>query len=297
MNEREIVARLSAIGICGNVLLSAFKLLAGIFGGSAAMISDAVHSFSDVAATAIAAVGVRLSEKKADAKHPYGHERFECIASLALGLILAVTGLAIGWSSLRKIISGSYASIAAPTMLPLIAAAVSIICKEAMFRYTMHYAKVLDSSAFKADAWHHRSDALSSVGALIGIAGARLGCPIMEPLAGVVICAFILKVAYDVAETALVQVLDTSGSPRLESELRSFIEAQEGVHHIDILHTRQFGSRVYVDVDISVEGSLTLIEAHAIAENLHRALESSFPQIKHVMIHENPDGCHEDANE
>ena len=192
MDESSMLARLSAVGIGGNIILTAFKLLAGIYGGSAAMVSDAVHSLSDVAATAIAAIGVRLAGKKADERHPYGHERFECVASLALGIILAVTGYVIGRSSLEKIIDGSYATMAAPTLLPLIAAVVSIICKEAMFHYTMHYAQLADSSAFRADAWHHRSDALSSIGALFGILGARLGYPVFDSIASIVICIFII---------------------------------------------------------------------------------------------------------
>ena len=151
MNEKTIVNRLSRVGIFGNVVLAAFKLIAGVLGRSGAMVSDAVHSLSDVFATFIAWIGVLLSKQKEDAEHPYGHERLECVASLTLGLILAGTGLGIGWSGVRKLFF-ERGSLEIPTMLPLIAAAVSIIVKEAMFHYTMHYAKRLDSAAFKADA-------------------------------------------------------------------------------------------------------------------------------------------------
>lgn len=283
-----VVRKLSVVGIAGNIILSAFKLIAGIIGSSGAMISDAIHSLSDVFATAIAAVGVVLSKKTADKEHPYGHERFECIASLALGLILAVTGAGIGWSGIQTIMAGDYASLAIPTLLPLIAAIVSIVTKEAMFRYTMHYAKQMNSAAFVADAWHHRSDALSSIGSLAGILGARLGAPVMEPIACVVIAACIIKVAVDILRDALKKMLDTSCGTDVELELVDFIEKQEGVRRLDELRTRMFGNQIYVDVEIAADGSIPLVEAHEIAERVHDGIEEKFPAVKHVMVHVNP---------
>ena len=287
VNEKKIVNRLSRVGIIGNVLLAAFKLLAGIFGKSGAMVSDAVHSLSDVFATFIAWIGVRLSKRKEDAEHPYGHERLECVASLILGLILAGTGLGIGWGGVRKLV-WDRGSIEIPTMLPLIAAIVSIVVKEAMFRYTMYYAKKLDSAAFKADAWHHRSDAVSSVGSFIGIGMAKLGFPIMDPIASLIICALILKVAYDIVMDALNKMLDTSCSAAFEQKLRAFVETQDGVEGVDLLRTRQFGNKIYMDLEIAVNPCISLIDAHGIAERVHSALEEAFPGVKHVMIHVNP---------
>ena len=287
MDEKKIVNRLSGVGIFGNILLSAFKLLAGIFGKSGAMVSDAVHSLSDVFATLIAWFGVRLSRRQEDAEHPYGHERLECVASLILGLILAGTGIGIGWSGIRKLF-WDRSSIEVPTMLPLIAAVVSIAVKEFMFHYTMHYAKKLDSAAFKADAWHHRSDAFSSIGSFIGIGMAKLGLPIMDPIASLLICVLILKVAFDILKDALSKMLDTSGGSALEQRLREFIGAQEGVERIDLLRTRQFGNRLYVDLEIAVESDISLREAHRIAERVHSSVEQEFPKVKHVMIHVNP---------
>ena len=283
-----VVRKLSVVGIAGNIILSAFKLIAGIIGSSGAMISDAIHSLSDVFATAIAAVGVVLSKKSADKEHPYGHERFECIASLALGLILAVTGAGIGWSGIKTIMAGDYASLAIPTLLPLVAAIVSIVTKEAMFRYTMHYAKQMNSAAFVADAWHHRSDALSSIGSLAGILGARLGAPVMEPIACVVIAACIIKVAVDILRDALKKMLDTSCGTDVELELVDFIEKQDGVQRLDELRTRMFGNQIYVDVEIAADGSIPLVEAHEIAERVHDGIEEKFPSVKHVMVHVNP---------
>lgn len=284
-DENRIVIKLGAVGIVGNVALSSFKLAAGIVGNSGAMISDAVHSMSDVFATMIAWFGVHQSKKDADDEHPYGHERVECVASLILGLILLATGIGIGFNGIMTIAGGDYA---APGRIALLAAAVSIITKEAMFWYTMHYAKLLNSDAFKADAWHHRSDALSSVGSLVGIGGAILGFPVMDPIASVVICIFILKVAFDIIKDAFDKMLDTACSEEFEEELREFIASHEGVEAVDLLQTRLFGSRVYVDIEIAVDGEMKLRQAHDIAENVHDGIEEKYKDVKHVMVHVNP---------
>ena len=288
MEEQRIVNKMSLMGILGNVALAAFKLTAGIIGKSGAMVSDAAHSLSDVVATLIAYIGVRLSRQEEDANHPYGHERLECVASLILSLILAGTGIGVGYSGIRKLFL-VHETPEIPTLLPLIAAVVSIVVKEGMFRYTMHYARKLDSSAFKADAWHHRSDAMSSVGAFAGIGLARLGFPIMDPIAGLVIAVLILKVAFDIFKDAIAKMLDTSVGKDFERSVRKFIEEQPDVRHIDVLRTRQFGNRIYVDLEIAVRRDMSLVEAHNIAENVHRNVEKEFPNVKHIMIHVNPE--------
>ena len=286
MEETRIIKKLSRVGIWGNVLLAGFKLAAGIMGNSSAMVSDAVHSLSDVFATFVAYLGVRLSMKPEDENHPYGHERLECVASLILGLILAGTGIGIGYTGIQKIMS--HEKLVIPTMLPLVAAVISIVVKEAMFWYTMIYAKKLNSSAFKADAWHHRSDALSSIGSFIGIGLAMIGFPIMDPIASLVICLFILKVAYDISRDALDKMLDTSCDKDFEENLRTFIEDQPGVEHIDLLHTRQFGNKIYIDLEIAAQRDISLVEAHEIAESVHNSVENKYPNVKHIMIHVNP---------
>ncbi|MBQ7707787.1 MAG: cation transporter [Lachnospiraceae bacterium] len=287
MDEKNIVKKLSLVGILGNIVLAAFKLFAGILGNSGAMISDAVHSLSDVFATLVAYFGVKMSQQKEDEKHPYGHERLECVASLILALILAGTGVGIGYAGLRKLFLARE-SIEIPTLLPLIAAIVSIVIKEAMFWYTMYYAKMLDSAAFKADAWHHRSDAISSIGAFIGIGMAKLGFPIMDPIAGLLICILILKVAFDIFTDALNKMLDTSCGAAMEAKIKMFVQEQPGVCQIDLLHTRQFGNKIYVDLEIAVKRDISLLDAHAIAEDVHSSVEKEFPNVKHVMIHVNP---------
>ena len=287
-NPQTIVNRVTSIGIIGNVILSLFKFLAGIFGHSSAMVSDAIHSLSDVLATFIAWLGIRLSMQAPDREHPYGHERLECVASLLLGAILFGTGLMIGLSGLKTILAGHYEELQAPECIALIAAVVSIATKEGMFWYTRHYAKVLNSAAFMADAWHHRSDALSSIGSLIGIGGAMLGFPILDPLASVAIAVCIIKVAYDILKDAVSKMLDTACSSEYEKKLADFISAQDGVDRLAVLHTRMFGNKIYIDAEISVDGDKSLTDAHEIAESVHTQVEKHFDNIKHIMFHVNP---------
>ncbi len=280
--------RVSRLSIAVNLLLSVAKLAAGILASSGAMISDAVHSASDVFSTILVMVGIRLSGKEADREHPYGHERMECVAAILLAAVLAVTGWEIGLSGLKKIIAGHYEEIAIPGVLALAAAVVSVVVKEGMYWYTRFYAKKINSSALMADAWHHRSDSLSSVGAFVGILCARLGFPVMDPIASVVICLFILKAAYDIFRDAIDKMLDTACDPELEAQLREFVLRQQGVQGVDLLRTRTFGSRIYVDVDITADGNMTLREAHGIAERVHEGIEKEFDQVKHIMVHVNP---------
>lgn len=287
-DETAVIRKLSLVGIIGNVFLSAFKFIAGIMGNSSAMVSDAVHSLSDVFATFIAFLGVRFGRREADASHPYGHERIESLAAIVLGLILLVTGVGIGWVGLEKILAGNYESLPIPGMIALVAAIVSIAVKEGMFWYTRHWARVIRSSAFEADAWHHRSDAMSSIGALVGVGGSMLGYPVLDPIASVVICLFILKQGISIIYDALKKMLDTSCGEQFEEEVRQLVDAENQVEHIDMLRTRMFGDKVYIDMEIAIDGSVQLTDAHAIAERVHDDIEHAFPEVKHVMIHVNP---------
>lgn len=281
--------RVSVITIIANAALSLMKLLAGIFANSGAMISDAVHSASDVFSTIVVMIGIKLSSKAADKKHPYGHERMECVAALLLAVVLFLTGVGIGISAVKTIINGNYDELRAPGVLALVAAVVSIVGKEAMFWYTRFYARKIDSGALMADAWHHRSDAFSSVGALIGIAFARMGLPIMDPIASIVIFFFIAKAAFDIFKDALDKMLDSSCDDETENRLRECISSNENVRGVDMLHTRVFGNRIYVDVEIRLDPALSLREGHSIAEAVHDKIEASFPKVKHIMVHVNPD--------
>jgi cation diffusion facilitator family transporter len=280
--------RVASVSIVGNILLSLFKFLAGVFANSGAMISDAVHSASDVFSSIIVIIGIHISAKESDRDHPYGHERLECVAAIILATILFITGFSIGIGAVKTIAAGNYSDLAVPGILALIAAIVSIVSKEAMFWYTRINAQRIDSAALMADAWHHRSDALSSVGALIGIAGARLGFPIADSIASLAICFFIVKAAYDIYHDAVDKMVDHACDDAVENKIRECVTAVNGVIRIDELRTREFGNKIYVDIEIAADGSKTLREAHAIAERVHDSIESQFPKVKHVMVHVNP---------
>lgn len=280
--------RVSRVSIVANFILTAFKLFAGVIAHSGAMISDAIHSASDVFSTVVVMIGIRISRKASDKDHPYGHERMECVAAIVLATILAATGLGIGYTAVTKIAGGNYENLEVPGLLALIAALVSILVKEAMYRYTRINAKRIDSGALMADAWHHRSDALSSVGALIGIGGARLGFPILDAVASLVICLFIEKAAYEIFMDAVDKMVDKACDEETEAALLNCAGAQEGVLGVDLLHTRVFGNKVYVDIEIRADGEETLRRAHETAERVHDAIEKNFPKVKHIMVHVNP---------
>ena len=290
-NEQEyekVAMKVSKVSIIANLALTILKLAAGVIAHSGAMISDAIHSASDVFSTIVVIIGIKISGKASDKDHPYGHERMECVAALVLATILAATGLGIGYTAVEKIAGGNYANLVVPGMMALVAAILSIVVKEGMYQYTRVYARKIDSGALMADAWHHRSDALSSVGALVGIAGARMGFPILDPVASVVICFFIEKAAYEIFMDAVDKMVDKACDEEVEAELTECALSQEGVQGVDLLHTRVFGNKIYVDIEIRVDGEMRLRDAHGIAEHVHDAIEKNFSKVKHIMVHVNP---------
>lgn len=280
--------KVSAVSIFVNLILSLLKLVTGIIGKSNAMVSDAVHSASDVFSTFVVIIGIRMAEKKADSEHPYGHERMECVAAIILAMLLAIVGAGIGISGIRKITAGNYAGIAIPGMLPLAAAVISVIVKEWMFWYTRAAAKKINSGALMADAWHHRSDALSSIGSFAGILFARIGYPVMDSVASVIICLCIIKVAYDIFKDGLDKMVDHSCDSETEQKIRETAMNVTGVRGIDDLKTRLFGDKIYVDLEILLDRNLTLGNAHMIAEQVHDVIEKDFTNCKHCMVHVNP---------
>lgn len=288
-NELERVAmQISLVTIIVNLALSVFKLLAGIFGASYALVSDAVHSASDVFSTVIVMIGVKVSAKKADKNHPFGHERFECVAAILLAVVLCATGVGIGYSGIENIVTGEYKNFVTPGIIAVVAAAISIAVKEAMFWYTYRGAKKINSAALKADAWHHRSDALSSIGSLIGVIGAICGVKILDSIACIVICLFIIKAAISIFIDAIKKMTDEACDSQTEAQIREFVEKCEGVMRVDDLLTRLFGNRVYVIAEIACNFDLPLHAAHSIAEKVHEGIENNFPLVKHVTVHVNP---------
>lgn len=287
--DKKIAMRVSGVSIAVNLFLSLLKLIAGIVAHSGAMISDAIHSASDVLSTVIVIIGVHVSSKKSDKEHQYGHERLECVSSILLAGLLLVTGAGIGISGVEKIIAGtSGEALMIPGALALAAAVVSILVKEWMFWYTRAAAKKINSGALMADAWHHRSDSLSSIGSFAGILGARLGYPILDPIASVAICLFIAKAAVDIFRDAIDKMVDHSCDEKTENSMKEEIAGIQGVERIDLLKTRLFGSKIYVDIEIAADENLSLKAAHSIAELVHNTIEEKFQDVKHCMVHVNP---------
>lgn len=287
-NYEKIAMKVSTVSIISNIFLSLFKMVAGLIAHSGAMVSDSIHSASDVFSTIVVIIGIRLSGKDSDEEHPYGHERLECVAATLLATVLGFTGMMIGYKALQNVITKEYNNVAIPGILAMMAAVVSIAVKEAMYWYTRAYAKKIDSSALMADAWHHRSDSLSSVGALIGIWFARHGFPIMDSIASLIICVLILKAALEIYMDAIDKMVDKSCDLETQEKIKQVALAQDGVLGIDLLHTRMFGNKIYVDMEICADGELKLKDSHQIAENVHEKIEKEFPKVKHIMVHVNP---------
>ena len=291
MDDKTVVktaVKVSMVTIIVNVILSLLKLLAGIIGKSMVMISDSIHSLSDVFSSVIVIIGVRVSKREEDQEHQYGHDRMECLASLALGAILFVTGVLLIYEGIRKIYTGE--NISTPGMIALIAAVISIVTKEWMYWYTKLSADKINSDALRADAWHHRSDALSSVGSLIGVAGAMLGVKILDPIMAGVIGLIIIKVACDVVKEAVNKMVDKACDDTIVNEMKALVLSIDGVEGLDLIKTRMFGTKIYVDIEISADGELLLRESHEIAEAVHDSIEKQFPDVKHCTVHVNPKG-------
>ena len=284
----KVAVKVSVVTLIINALLVVFKLLAGILGNSYALISDAIHSASDVFSTVIVLIGVKIASKKADKNHPFGHERFECVAAILLAVVLFATGAGVGYSGIKNIVTGEYKNFEVPGIIALVAAAVSIVVKEIMFWYTYSAAKKVNSSALKADAWHHRSDSLSSIGSLVGVIGGLCGVKILDSIACIVICLFIFKASIQIFIDAVKKMTDEACDEKTEEEIKSLITSFEGVKRLDSLLTRMFGNRIYVIAEIACDENLPLVEAHAIAESVHEGIEEKFPTVKHVTVHVNP---------
>ncbi len=284
----KIALSVSNWSILSNVVLTILKLLAGFIANSAAMISDAIHTASDVLSTLVVIVSVKIANKKSDSDHQYGHERFESLGSLILAIMLLATGLAIGWGGLETLWKPS-ASLTVPGALALYAAIISIIVKEAMYWYTIAAANKIKSTALKADAWHHRSDALSSIGALIGIGAAQLGYPLGDPIASLVICLCIIKTAWDIGKDSAEKLTDKSCDPETVKNMQATAIEQPGVIAVKELKTRLFGTKAYTDITIACDGDLTLRNANEIGEEVHLAIEHNFPQVKHCNVHIDPE--------
>ena len=271
--------------LIANVILSVVKIIAGFVAQSSAMIADGVHTVSDVISTVAVMIGVKFSEKEADEGHPYGHERIESVVTVLLSLMLSVTGFGIAFSGIKTIV---YREFTTPGALALAAALASIVVKELMYRYTLKAAEKINSTALKADAWHHRSDAFSSIGTLVGIGGAILGLQILDPIAGIIVSVLIIRVGFEILMQGLNQLVDRAADGDTIKNIEKNIENVKGVLRVDDVKTRLHGSRLYVDVEISVDSNITVGEGHSIAETVHKNIEKTIPDVKHCMVHVNP---------
>ncbi len=277
--------RVNKISLAVNLILAVGKIFAGVVGKSAAMISDGIHTASDVLSTIVVMIGMFFSSKPEDESHPYGHERIESAVAKILAIMLGFTAFHLATDAVEKIISGDYTT---PTAIALAAAVISIVVKEWMYHYTMHTAKAINSEAMKADAWHHRSDAFSSIGTFIGIGGAMIGLPILDPIACLIVALMVFKVAVDIYIVSFKQLVDCAADKDVQEEMMHAIHEVSGVVRVDSLKTRLHGPRIYADVEIAVEPLMNVIEAHEIAEAVHEEIEEHVPKVKHCTVHVNP---------
>ncbi|MBO5961999.1 MAG: cation transporter [Alistipes sp.] len=286
------IYRVTLLGMFVNMVLFLFKLVAGFVGRSGAMIADAVHSASDFVTDVVVLAFVRISAKPRDDDHKWGHGKYETLASLLIGVALFAVGVDILMDSADKIKAVANGEVLPrPGAIALIAAAVSVVVKEALYQWTLRKGKKLDSPSVVANAWHHRSDALSSVGALVGIGLAYfLGeeWRIADPIAAIVVAALIIKVAIDLCRTALAELLEKSLPREVEEEILSIISATPNVHKPHNLRTRRIGSNIAIEVHIRVDGAMTVYDSHEISKDIERALRARFGEQTAVAIHIEP---------
>lgn len=292
MNREKEIFKVTLVGSAANVLLTVFKFIAGIVGNSAAMTADAIHSLSDLLTDAVVLVFVRISGKPEDCGHDYGHGKYETLATTLIGLALATVAVGIGWKAATSFLFWwRGGTLAAPGMLALWAAVVSIALKEIVYRYTVHYGRKLNSPAVEANAWHHRSDALSSLGTLVGIGGAILlgnRWTILDPLASLVVSFFILRVAWKLLKQGFDELMEASLPEDVENEILSIVSSFPNVQDPHHLCTRRIGNRYAIELHIRMDGNLPLSTAHSCTYEIESALKQRFGDTTHITIHVEP---------
>lgn len=289
--EKEIY-KVTIIGGIVNFILLVFKFIAGFVGHSAAMVADAVHSLSDFITDIVVIVFVKISGKPQDESHDYGHGKYETLATAIIGVVLFAVGVGILVNSVTGVIDAFNGEVLeAPSMLALVAAAVSITFKEVLYQYTVYKGNTLNSKAVVANAWHHRSDAFSSIGTLIGIAGAIfLGekWRVLDPIAAFIVSTFIIKVAVDLVKPCIDELLEKSLSNEVEEKILSIVTAFPEVDQPHHLRTRRIGNNIAIEVHIRMDGAMSLKDAHDITKEIEAALKSEFGQNTHIGIHMEP---------
>lgn len=303
LTEREkAIYQVTWAGSFVNFLLVVFKFIAGILGYSAAMIADAVHSLSDFATDIVVLIFTRISNKPQDKSHDYGHGKYETLATAIIGIVLFAVGAGICWNGLRAIQTvWQGGRLPAPGMLAFAGAIISIVSKELIYRYTIHVGRRINSSAVIANAWHHRSDAFSSIGTAIGIEGAILlgeSWSVLDPMAAVVVSFFIMKVSVQLLKPCVDELTEKSLPDEIEKEICLITENTPGVSAIHNLRTRRIGNHYAIEMHVRMDGHLTLYEAHAKASVIENKLKEKYGNETHVGIHVEPvksaDGTYEE---
>lgn len=286
------IYRITLAGSIVNVVLLVFKFAAGILGHSAAMIADAIHSLSDFLTDIIVIVFVRLSSKPADHDHDYGHGKYETLATSVIGLALAVVAVLIGWDGIEKIADALQGNrLESPGIIALWAALLSITLKEWIFRATRKVANEVKSKALEANAWHHRSDALSSVGTAIGIGGAMMlgdGWEILDPIAAIVVCVLIIVTAFRIIRQASGELLEESLPKETEDRIEQIVYQDTLVSDIHKLHTRRIGNIIAIEMHLRMPAGITLAESHVHATAIEQSLKTEFGKGTHIMLHIEP---------
>lgn len=272
--------------ILWNIFLTIIKIFAGIFGKSSAMISDGLHSASDIISSVGVLIGNKIAKTPNDKEHNYGHEKAETLVSFLLSILLIIVSLKIGWGALQSLFNLD--SVQVPTLLPLIVSIISIGIKEYQYRITIRIANKINSPSLKADAWHHRSDALSSIAAFIGIGGAMLGFKALDPIASIVVALFVAKVGFDILKDSTNELMDYSIDDEQEEQIRKIAEKTEGVINLGELRTRKHGAMAYVDLTICVNKDLTVLEGHEIAHKIEKYIINEMKFVKGITVHVEP---------
>ncbi len=289
--EREIY-KVTLVGSAANVLLTVFKFVAGIVGHSAAMTADAVHSLSDLLTDAVVLIFVHIGGKPEDCGHDYGHGKYETLATTIIGIALAAVAIGIGGKAVEAVLFWyGGGTLPAPGMLALWAALVSIILKELVYQYTVRRGKDLNSPAVEANAWHHRSDALSSLGTLVGIGGAILlgnRWTVLDPLAGLIVAIFILRVAFKLLKQGFDELMEASLPDEVEKEILAIVTSFPDVRDPHHLRTRRIGSRYAIELHIRMDGQMHLAESHARTCEIEQALKQRFGDRTHITLHVEP---------
>ncbi len=289
MDRTKIIYKVSIVSIIVNVVLTVFKALFGIAFNSFSLISDAIHSLSDVFSTFAVMIGAFYAKKEIDEDHNYGHEKYESIAGLFLAVFLiAIAGYTLSNAIVRMVDVYNKVPFEQPNMYALIAAFVSIVVKELMYRYTVNAANKINSPSLKADAWHHRSDAFSSIASFVAIIGSIAGLPICDPLGSFVISIVIFKVSASILKESIDQITDKAASSELTLSIKSKILENSKVLSVSEIKTRAHASKLYVDVSITVDKDISVYDGHEIAEQIHEDIEYTYEDVLHLMVHVEP---------